>query len=113
MSNVVPISAAVNYDPNGKPPEFIVPIDLTQFTDAQLDELVSSIQQRRLVAHHRFNDSKRLRNAADKNNLSVRYDKVMHKMAVELDKYDKYVTKLEAAANELRALRLQLGADPL
>lgn len=113
MSNVVPLPVANAYDPNKRPPAFILPTDLNELTDEQMDHVLEHIRTVRLVAHHRFNDSKKLRNTADNLRLLTRYDKVMAAMAKELDKFDKYEEKLTKVANDLRALRLQLGSDPL
>lgn len=45
--------------------------------------------------------------------LSTRYDRAMAALAKELDKFDKYEEKLTKASNDVRALRLQLGQDPM
>ena len=37
----------------------------------------------------------------------------LHSLAKELDKFDKYYDKLTKASNDVRALRLQLGQDPM
>ena len=113
MSNVVRLPTPETYDHNAKPPTFILPPDLNSLTDEQVDHILEHIRNTRLVAHHRFNETKKLRNAASTANLSVRFDKCMHNMAKELDKLDKYLDKLTKVSNDLRALRMQLGADPL
>lgn len=113
MSNVVALPVANAYDPTKPVPSFILPPNLNDLSDEQIDQILEHIRTVRLVAHHRFNDSKKLRNTAEVNRLSVRFDRVMATMAKELDKFDKYEEKLTKAANDLRALRLQLGSDPL
>jgi hypothetical protein len=113
MSNVVRLPTPENYDHNARPPAFILPVTADELTDEQMDHILEHIRTVRLVAHHRFNETKKVRNAAATANLSVRYDKCMHNMMKELDKLDKYLDKLTKVSNDLRALRLQLGVDPL
>lgn len=113
MSNVVRLPVPETYNHDARPPSFILPTDLNELSDEQVDAIIEHARTTRLVAHHRLNETKKLRNAASTANLSIRYDKCMHNMIKELDKFDKYVDKLTKAANDLRALRLQLGADPL
>jgi hypothetical protein len=112
MDNVIPMPGVSTYRP-GEPIEpFIKPIDISVMSDEDIAAMLTAIRARRLVALVRYNNSKGLRNVASERRLLVRYDKVMAAMAKQLDRYDKYVEKLEDTANELRALRLQLGEDP-
>ena len=113
MSNVIPLPTAAEYDHNARPPAFILPTDLNEISDEQLDTILEHFRTVRLLAHHRFNETKKLRNTADKMKLSTRYDRAMAAFAKELDKFDKYEEKLTKASNDVRALRLQLGQDPM
>ena len=113
MSNVVPLPTAAEHDHNAKPPSFILPTDLNDLSDEQIDTILEHVRTQRLLAHHRFNETKKLRNTADKMKLSTRYDRAMNALAKELDKFDKYYDKLTKASNDVRALRLQLGQDPM
>ena len=116
MSNVVLLPTPLTesgYDHNARPPSFILPTDLNEISDEQLDTILEHVRTVRLLAHHRFNETKKLRNTADKMKLSTRYDRAMAALAKELDKFDKFEEKLTKASNDVRALRLQLGQDPM
>ncbi len=108
MSNVVSISGG-SYNPGDPIPDFIKPQSIEDMTDEQMDLLLDAIRTRRLQAHYRFNETKKLKNAAANNRMSMRYDKVMQAYAKELDKFDKYVEKMEKVTNDLRLMRLQMG----
>lgn len=110
---IIALPTSAKHNPNSAPPNFIVPTSINDMDDVHLDAWLDTIRTQRLVAQHRFNDSKRLRNAAEHGKLSLRYEKVMHKMAVDLEKFEKFVEKFEKSVNDLRALRLQLGEGPL
>ena len=114
MNNVVSLPTAADMDRNsGPPPVFIRPQSINDMDDAQMDAMLDVIRVKRLQAHHVFNETRKLRNEADKHKLSLKYDKAMNALATGLDKFDKQVEKLEKAVNEVRILRLQMGQDPL
>jgi hypothetical protein len=94
-------------------PEFIRPADLLSMTNEQIDALIDGIRQRRLNAAHIYKETKRHRDKASGRNLLSQFEKRMLKLAKEIEKADKIIDSLEKAANDVRALRLQLGEDPL
>ena len=113
MSNVIQLPTPITYDHDARPPSFVLPTDLNELSDEQIDAILEHIRTQRLLAHHRYNETKKLRNTADKMKLSTRYDRAMAALAKELDKFDKFEEKLIKASNDVRALRLQLGQDPM
>lgn len=112
MNNVVSISTTTT-DPNAPVPHFINPIDITKMSDEEFDTMLETIRTNRLLQHYRHNETKKLKNASYQQKLNVRYESVMLKVAKALERYDKAADALEKQINDMRALRLQLGSDPL
>lgn len=96
-----------------KPPEFIQPRDMLTMSDVEIDALIDGVRTRRLNAANIYKETKRLRDRASSEKLLTVFEKKMEKLAKAIEATDKVLTRLEGAANEVRAIRLQLGENPL
>lgn len=106
MNNVVQF-------PNINSPEHIMPTDITKMSDEQVDALLDAIRLRRMDKGNLYKQTRKLRDQASKEKLLSQFDRKMTKLANTLDKVDKAIGMMEKAANEVRAMRLQLGEDPM
>ena len=71
MNNVVSISGGA-YDPSAPIPDFIRPNSIEDMTDEQYDAVLDGSRTRRLQAHYRFQETKKLKNAASNAKLLAR-----------------------------------------
>lgn len=105
MSNVVAF-------PNLNTPEFIVPTDITKMTDEEIDALIDGIRLRRMDKSNLYKQTRKLRDKASSEKMLSQLDRKQSQLATALEKVDKALGNLEKKANEVRALRLQLGESP-
>ncbi len=91
------------------PPNYITPTDITMWSDEQIDTLLDGIRYRRMQTRVLYEKTQELKNAAHAAKVGDMFDKKMAKLAEAISKFDKHIEKLEKVANEVRALRLQMG----
>lgn len=94
-------------------PEFVTPTDITHMSNEVIDALIEGIRHRRMQSRVIYERTKALKDEAANKKLEAQFEKKMEKLYEQLNKFEKHFEKLEKSANEVRALRLQLGHDPL
>ena len=90
-------------------PDFITPVDVSAFDEAQLETLLEDIRERRLravrVYEQALADAKTL--ADDRARISLK--KQIEMLRANLERVDKALAALDDRVQKVRALRLSLG----
>lgn len=94
-------------------PEFIMPANISQLTDEQVDELLEGIRARRMQKLIVYAETMKKRELAVAAKLEAQFDKKLSQFNKQLVTVDKALEKLDKLTNEIRGLRLQLGLDPM
>ncbi len=90
-------------------PNFITPTNIGEWSDDLIDQFLDGVRYRRMQTRVLYEKTQELKNAAYAAKAGEMFDKKMKKLAEAIAKFDKHLEKLEKAANDVRALRLQMG----
>ena len=94
-------------------PTFIQPPSINDLTDEEFDVMIEGIRTRRMKSLNIYNQTKLLQVEKELYKVGLQLDKKMEKYKKLYDRSEKLLDDMEKTANEIRAFRLQLGADPL
>lgn len=94
-------------------PDFIQPRNLSDMSDDEIELLLEGIRVRRMSAKVLHDETIAIRDQARKLNLATGIEKKLEKLAKAIAAVDKHLDKLTAAANEVRQMRIALGATAL
>ena len=92
-------------------PEFISQVDISNFTDDQLDQMINLIRLRRLNSTLIYERTMREKEQLTLSKAREQLDKKCGQVFKELDRSLTILEKLELRINEMRALRIQAGLD--
>ncbi len=90
-------------------PEYTNPSDITTWSDDHIDKMLDGIRYRRMQYHQLYKQTMALKEKAKSQKIEAQFEKKMEQFSKELTKFDKYVERVEKYANDVRALRLQMG----
>lgn len=94
-------------------PEFVQPKNINDLTDEELDVMIEGMRVRRMKSLNIYQQTKLLQIEKEQYKVGLQLDKKMEKYKKLYDRSEKLLEDMEKTANEIRAYRLQLGADPL
>ena len=94
-------------------PTFIEPVTVNDLSDEELDVMIEGIRIRRMKSLNIYQKTKLLQVEKEQYKIGLQLDKKMEKYKKLYDRTEKNLDEMEKVANEIRAFRLQLGADPL
>src|SRR4051794_8431966 len=90
-------------------PEFHTPVDMTAWSDEQIDTFLDGVRFRRMQTRVLYEKTMELKAVAELAKIEVMFTKKMEKLAKAIIAFDKHIEKLEKVSNEVRAMRLQMG----
>ena len=93
-------------------PEFILPKDVRDITDAQFDKMLEVIQEVRLRAYHKYMEAEKQKMEERDEKLRTKLTKQNEMLMKEIIRADKVVIALNKRINTIRSLQLELGELP-
>lgn len=90
-------------------PDFISRQDISQMSDAQLDEFLDNIRARRMASFYVFEQTQADLAQVQEEKAKVMLEKELDQIIKTVASVDKGLEKLETRINKLRGLRIQAG----